>query len=463
MTTDPYSRPGDESHKDEDILEPLGADQERTTNPDVAAQHTDPADEGGSDDILTDPAVLRAEGDTDSAREPGIHSDGEPGPDETAHDGSENRERLFSEETTADRSSGEPYRSETTSPDRGSEDRPSLDKNAHPGGGELSATRTDAPSQADGEPIDSTQAWTPNYSDEEDREVSGRLSPEERARQKEEWDATFGRDIDQSDDRDEAASDSKPEDPTVVTGDASATTVGASAAGSAPTRTSVFQRADVEDAETVDSYDSRNVTATQTPAEPASTREKNAAGPFPGRPARRSTTVIPEEPKGRGWSHVGVFFATLILAPFTWYLMADSGARLATTAGTGSVDAMVILELVGALACIGILWFVASFSSVGASFFGVVVFVAGVAGIVAPGAAKDLIESSAVQKFAEFNEFTGNVIHHLQADLFTGRVAIFGFILLMTGVVSHLARRHGAEREEVTTTRRVLLEKEDRD
>lgn len=62
-----------------------------------------------------------------------------------------------------------------------------------------------------------------------------------------------------------------------------------------------------------------------------------------------------------------------------------------------------------------------------------------------------------MQQFAGFNDFTGNVAHHLTSDLATGRMTVYGFLLLMTGVVSHNARRQGAERGGIIAKRDLLL------
>lgn len=276
------------------------------------------------------------------------------------------------------------------------------------------------------------------------------------------WDREFGDDKDGGL-RGDIASHRDSSDDHTASDDATVATAATTTAGGAPTRTSVFARPEHADEEKTD------VAETSTPHDVATTDDKTTVAPaaagttFPKRPVREHTIDVPDEPHGRGWAHVGVFFATLLLAPFAWYLVADAGVRLGVLQdsqwNTGNADWMSILELVGALACLGILWFLAAFSSVGANFFGLILFAAGMAALIVPSTAQDLLGSSAVQSFADFNTFTGNVAHHLTNDLAAGRIAVYGFLLMMTGVVSHHARRKGADRGGILATRRALLSK----
>lgn len=215
-----------------------------------------------------------------------------------------------------------------------------------------------------------------------------------------------------------------------------------SSAPATPQRTSVFDRTE-------------GPSATSTPAAASSTDQK----------VRRAVTPVPDEPSGRGWAHIGVFFATLLLAPFAWYLMSDAGIRLGVLPdsqwATTNLDWMSLLEFLGALLCVGVLWYMAAQSAFAPTLFGFILFIGGMAALFAPGLAQDLLANDAVENFRTINAFTGNVIHHLTVDLATGRIAIYGFLLLMTGIVARSARRSGEQRGNILGRRKVLLAKKD--
>lgn len=286
---------------------------------------------------------------------------------------------------------------------------------------------------------ESTRSWRPDFLDEEPKEETDR----------ERWEREFG-------------SDGPTERPTnvddtrttpfatrnAVDGPDATVVAPPTGTGSYPTRTSVFARPPAGDEDSP---------FASTPPE----AHRPAAFPAERGFGHSFEEPIPEEPRGRAWAHVGVFFATLLLAPLAWYLVADAGVRLSGMEGsawnTGTVDWIVVLELLGALLCLAVLWFVASFSSVGPIVIGAIIALMGLVAVFAPTVAQDVLQSSQMQNFAAYNDFTGNVGHHLTNDLASGRLAVYGFLLLMTGVVSHNARRHGAERGEAFGRRDVLL------
>ncbi|VEI13158.1 hypothetical protein [Trueperella bialowiezensis] len=168
---------------------------------------------------------------------------------------------------------------------------------------------------------------------------------------------------------------------------------------------------------------------------------------------------IPDQPKGRGLMHFLSVLVTLLLVPVAWYLMADSGARLGAVVDnpwiTGSVQVLPLLEMLGAFAVLAVIWLFARSSSLGAQVIGAIVGLAGVVALIIPKTAKGLVESLA-DAIGGFNDFTGNVVFHLANDLATGRIAIFGLLLFLTGLVAHIARRRG-ERHATAVTRRNFL------
>lgn len=169
---------------------------------------------------------------------------------------------------------------------------------------------------------------------------------------------------------------------------------------------------------------------------------------------------IPDEPKGRGLTHVGVLLLTLLLVPVAWYLISDAGARLSTVADnpwdTGTVQVMPLLELLGGIAVLAVIWLMARASSLGAQAIGAIVALAGAAALIVPTYGNDVVEALD-NAIGGYNDFTGNVIYHLGNDLGSGRVATFGVLLLLTGLVAHGARRRGKQVATAITRRHFLL------
>ncbi|AWG03549.1 hypothetical protein [Trueperella pyogenes] len=176
------------------------------------------------------------------------------------------------------------------------------------------------------------------------------------------------------------------------------------------------------------------------------------------------TEDIPAEPKKRGLAHVGTFFLTLLLLPVAWYFISDAGARLAVVPGnpwlTGSVQLMPLGELLAGIVVVGVIWLAARASSLGAQVLGTIVFLAGAAALVVPQLAQNLIAQLNIT-IGSYNAFTGNVVYHLTNDLASGRLAVFGALLLLTGLVAHGSRRRGQTYATALTRRHYLLKESD--
>ncbi|MEW6884470.1 hypothetical protein [Trueperella pyogenes] len=176
------------------------------------------------------------------------------------------------------------------------------------------------------------------------------------------------------------------------------------------------------------------------------------------------TEDIPAEPKKRGLAHVGTFFLTLLLLPVAWYFISDAGARLAVVPGnpwlTGSVQLMPLGELLAGIVVVGVIWLAARASSLGAQVLGTIVFLAGAAALVMPQLAQNLIAQLDIA-IGSYNAFTGNVVYHLTNDLASGRLAVFGALLQLTGLVAHGSRRRGQTYATALTRRHYLLKESD--
>lgn len=177
----------------------------------------------------------------------------------------------------------------------------------------------------------------------------------------------------------------------------------------------------------------------------------------------QSIETLPEGPKSRLKAHIGIFFATILLVPIAWYLFSDASIRLAVVDdnpwATGKVSILALLETVGALIVLGLIWFLARASSLGVLCSGLVVTILGAVGVVVPFFARETIANGLTDAIGSFNSLTGNIAHHFAIDLGSGRILFYGFLLLMTGIVSHYARKRGTIAGKQTARRDMALGK----
>lgn len=228
-----------------------------------------------------------------------------------------------------------------------------------------------------------------------------------------------------------------------------------------PNRTSVIPASNVSDPDAVGDTAAIDNTAAAVAA-PAAFVAPAATQTWTNDPGE--ITEIPEAPKKRIGAHFGSFFATLLLVPVAWYLLSDAGARLFLVEdnpwATQQTDIFPVLELVGGLVVAAIIWILARTSSLGAQIWGAILAIAGLGAIILPQYGVELI-SQLDNAIGDYNPFTGNVVHHLNQDLGSGRIAIFGALLLLTGLVAHQARKRGQERGNTITRREFLLKNEE--
>ena len=188
-------------------------------------------------------------------------------------------------------------------------------------------------------------------------------------------------------------------------------------------------------------------------------------------PSRRRTNVksqraaldeslesdVPAAPKKRAPAHVGVLFATILLVPLAWYVVSDAHARLVAAYKDSSVNFAGAGELVGGLAILALIWFLARASSLGAAFTGWIVAAFGALGLALPHWTERSILDPISQRLAG-NGFTRNVANLLAYDMLTGLMFVFGGVLILTGAVSHWARRRGHKYGVLIARRTLALE-----
>lgn len=155
-------------------------------------------------------------------------------------------------------------------------------------------------------------------------------------------------------------------------------------------------------------------------------------------------------PPGRGWTHTGVLIASIFLVPFAWYLISDAGVRLALVENspwtTGKLNLAAIGELIGGVGVVGLTWYLARLSSLGAIVTGILVTAFGLLPVVAPTFTRTSILEPLNRTIGEYNAFTGNVIDHLYLSLGSGRMMVYGAVILFTGLAVHATRRRWEKR-----------------
>lgn len=166
---------------------------------------------------------------------------------------------------------------------------------------------------------------------------------------------------------------------------------------------------------------------------------------------------VPAAPKKRAPAHIGVLFATILLVPPAWYVVSDAHARLVAAYKDSSVNFAGAGELVGGLAILALIWFLARASSLGAAFTGWIVAAFGALGLALPRWTERSILDPISQRLAG-NGFTRNVANLLAYDMLTGLMFVFGGVLILTGAVSHWARRRGHKYGVLIARRTLALE-----
>lgn len=161
------------------------------------------------------------------------------------------------------------------------------------------------------------------------------------------------------------------------------------------------------------------------------------------------TTVVPVVPSRVG-THVLSLLLTMILFPVTWYFLADAGARMTLADGapiaSGQVSLWALLEF-----AIGIIGFMAIIalavrSSLGAWVSGLLLTIAGVPWLLAPGAMLKLTQAG-FDWISSLGTVGHNLAHHLQVSAYSGRLLMLGIALWAVGIVSHSVRRRGRAEE----------------
>ncbi|MFV0253518.1 MAG: hypothetical protein ACK5H2_09300 [Beutenbergiaceae bacterium] len=153
-------------------------------------------------------------------------------------------------------------------------------------------------------------------------------------------------------------------------------------------------------------------------------------------------------PTSRAAAHWWSILISILFIPIAWYLLADGGERTSfSLSNGGALNIAGPIEIGAGALCLFFVLLAARWSSVGAILCGTVGLAAGVAFIAANEQVMDLLlEYQSV--LLRLDQLGQNIMDHLTADGTAGRLAIYGFVLIMAGVISHGARRQGRREEK---------------
>lgn len=155
-------------------------------------------------------------------------------------------------------------------------------------------------------------------------------------------------------------------------------------------------------------------------------------------------------PRSRAAAHWWGLLLTLVLSPVAWYLVADAGARLTLGESSpwdrGELNPAAVVELAAGFVVTAVVLLTARRSSLGALVTGTLVLLAGLTFVVIPAETASFLEPATTWLW-NLNALGGNVAHHLMVDGPSGRLALYGLGLLLTGLVARGARRRGRAEE----------------
>lgn len=154
----------------------------------------------------------------------------------------------------------------------------------------------------------------------------------------------------------------------------------------------------------------------------------------------------------RAAAHWWGILTTLLLTPVAWYLLSDAGARMTLPAEnqweSGVLNLAALGELLAGILVLAVILLAARASSLGAFIVGSLVAIIGGAFVLFPALTQEFLEPY-LQWLRDYNDFGGNIAHHLVADGSTGRILVAGIALVLVGFVSHSARRRGRREQTI--------------
>lgn len=161
-------------------------------------------------------------------------------------------------------------------------------------------------------------------------------------------------------------------------------------------------------------------------------------------------SVVVGRPASRAAAHWASILLCLVLLPLAWFFLHQASHTLLSGAQAFHFDTDLrgLVSLGIGVACALIALWTARRSSLGACVIGVLVTIAGIPTLVAPGPVGEAV-APILTRLSEQSSLGGTVASMCWSDAVTGRLLAAGLFLLMMGVVSHSARRAGRHEQEV--------------
>ncbi|GMA32588.1 hypothetical protein [Litorihabitans aurantiacus] len=162
-----------------------------------------------------------------------------------------------------------------------------------------------------------------------------------------------------------------------------------------------------------------------------------------------SREPLPDEewaaaPVRRTAAHIWGVLGLLIAVPVTWFLLTDGALRTYYGLPPESpLNVAGLLSLAGGIVGLVVIALVTRVTSLGAWIWGGVVTAAGLAALVVPVAASDLVERVREPLASLHEGFGTNVTDYLSDTSRSGLLLALGLVLLLLAFVSHGARRSG--------------------
>lgn len=200
------------------------------------------------------------------------------------------------------------------------------------------------------------------------------------------------------------------------------------------------------------------------PVMPDRTSGEDATGTYwqggPPEPRPRATpassenepAIFPEgvyhEPASRAGAHLWAVLITLVLAPVAWFLVNDGTTRIywSLRADLEALNLAGAASLAGGLVVATIVLLAARWSSVGAAIGGAIGLLVGLAFLVVPGRAFEVLNGWEMS-LRQFGGFGENLYSYLEESARGAQFLVAGFILVLVAAVSHGARRKGRREE----------------
>lgn len=153
-----------------------------------------------------------------------------------------------------------------------------------------------------------------------------------------------------------------------------------------------------------------------------------------------------EGPTSRAAAHWWSILVAVVLTPVAWFLIADGGERTSFSLDAGNLNIAGPIELAGGILCLFLVLLATRWSSVGAIIVGVVALLAGGAYLAVNDLATTFVTDNQ-DILVRLGQIGQNALDYLVTDARSGRLVVYGVVLIMAGVISHGARRQGRREE----------------